>query len=521
MQYIKGHLMQNIAKWTGKEWYHQRFDGAPYFMHWVAEAEIMVHKERKQGLDFSVHYCFLDSGKADWYILHDDMNKVTNTVLENLKKNSNYGKKLMKLWVKDEAQYEKMCKEIDKKDLTKLTNTEFLEYQDKCFRIILNRGSSSSIIDGFALGSDELIAGKIKQAFESSSLKDKMRFTEAFSILTAPIHLSFINYAEVELLKLALKIKQTKFALLFENMTAYEIDKKIKGTKVGKLISLHQNKYYWTRNNYVDDNILENDYFIEELKKILSSKLNLNEEIKRLSNTPKVNKSKKEKLMKVMKINEEIKGLIKISEDFTYWQDERKRSSFLTTHYLSKFIEEASKRTKVSLDSLKYATQREMQFIFNGELKENELLKRKQNGVYFWDKDGMEALVGNDADKVKESVLGSKDLGQVDDFRGLTASVGKAIGRVKILKSVTELFKIEQGDVLVAVMTRPDYIPAMKKASAIVTDEGGITCHAAIVSRELQIPCIIGTKIATKVLKDGMMVEVNANHGWVKIIKTK
>ena len=61
----------------------------------------------------------------------------------------------------------------------------------------------------------------------------------------------------------------------------------------------------------------------------------------------------------------------------------------------------------------------------------------------------------------------------------------------------------------------------MKKASAIVTDEGGVTCHAAIVSRELKIPCIIGTKIATKVLKDGQLVEVNANHGWVKIIKTK
>ncbi len=520
MQYIKGHLMKNISKWTGKEWYHQRFDGAPYFMHWVGEAEIIGHPERKQELDFNVHYCFLENGKADWYILHDDMNRVTQTVLENLKKDNKYGKNLMKLWAKDEVQYEKMCKELEKKDLTKLTNEKFLEYHDKCFRVILNRGSSSSIIDGFALGSDELIAGKIKTAFEVSNVKDKMRFTEAFSILTAPIHLSFINYAEVELLKLALKIKKTKYALLFEKLNAYEIDKKIKATNVGKLISKHQKKYYWTRNNYVDDNILGNDYFIEEIKKILSSKLDLALEIKRLSNTPKENMSKKKKLMKIMKIDKEIKGLIEISEDFTYWQDERKRSSFLTTHYLSKFLEELSRRTKISLDSLKYITQREVKMVFDCELKEEEMLARKQNGVYYWDKFGMEALVGNDADKVKENVLGSKDLGQVDDFRGLTASVGKAIGRVRILKSVTEIGKIEQGEVLVAVMTRPDYIPAMKKASAIVTDEGGITCHAAIVSRELGIPCIIGTKIATKVLKDGMMVEVNANHGWVKIIKT-
>ena len=73
-----------------------------------------------------------------------------------------------------------------------------------------------------------------------------------------------------------------------------------------------------------------------------------------------------------------------------------------------------------------------------------------------------------------------------------------------------------QGDILVTEMTTPDFVPAMKRASAIVTDKGGITCHAAIVSRELNIPCVIGTKIATKVFKDGDVVEVNATSGVVK-----
>ncbi len=68
-------------------------------------------------------------------------------------------------------------------------------------------------------------------------------------------------------------------------------------------------------------------------------------------------------------------------------------------------------------------------------------------------------------------------------------------------------------------MTDPDFLPAMKKASAIITDEGGITCHAAIVSRELKIPCIIGTRIATKVLKDGDLVEVDANKGIEMVTK--
>ncbi|MBU4375310.1 hypothetical protein KKH38_02310, partial [Patescibacteria group bacterium] len=68
-------------------------------------------------------------------------------------------------------------------------------------------------------------------------------------------------------------------------------------------------------------------------------------------------------------------------------------------------------------------------------------------------------------------------------------------------------------------MTRPEHLMGMKKAGAIITDDGGITCHAAIIARELGIPCIIGTKIATKVLKDGDFVEVDAERGIVKILK--
>lgn len=96
---------------------------------------------------------------------------------------------------------------------------------------------------------------------------------------------------------------------------------------------------------------------------------------------------------------------------------------------------------------------------------------------------------------------------------GSAASPGIGTGPVKILKSPKEIGKINKGDVLVAPMTSPDYVPAMKKAAAIITDEGGETSHAAIVSRELGIPCVVGTKEATKRLKDGMVVSVDGAKG--------
>ena len=98
---------------------------------------------------------------------------------------------------------------------------------------------------------------------------------------------------------------------------------------------------------------------------------------------------------------------------------------------------------------------------------------------------------------------------------GSPASPGIGTGPVKILKSPKEIGKISKGDVLVAPMTSPDYVPAMKKSAAIITDQGGQTSHAAIVSRELGIPCVVGTEEATKKLKDGEIVTVNGEAGQI------
>lgn len=106
----------------------------------------------------------------------------------------------------------------------------------------------------------------------------------------------------------------------------------------------------------------------------------------------------------------------------------------------------------------------------------------------------------------------------VKELSGDTGSPGKAKGIVKVILTAEDMGKMEQGNVLVSHMTNPRLVPAMKLASAIVADIGGVTCHAAIVSRELGIPCVIGTKIATRVLKDGMEVEVDANTGSVRIL---
>jgi len=113
---------------------------------------------------------------------------------------------------------------------------------------------------------------------------------------------------------------------------------------------------------------------------------------------------------------------------------------------------------------------------------------------------------------VFESVEGEE--GQ--ELKGTTAFRGQVTGKVRKVSSFADMKNFQPGEVLVTEMTNPDYVPIMKIAAAVVTDEGGMTCHAAIASREMQIPCIVGTKRATKTLSDGEMVEVDATRGIVR-----
>ena len=100
-----------------------------------------------------------------------------------------------------------------------------------------------------------------------------------------------------------------------------------------------------------------------------------------------------------------------------------------------------------------------------------------------------------------------------NQLSGIIACTGLVIGKAKIIHASRHLAKIQEGDILIAPMTNVNYTEAVKKAGAIITDEGGVTSHAAIVARELRKPCIIGTKFATKVFHDGDLLKVDANSG--------
>ncbi len=120
-------------------------------------------------------------------------------------------------------------------------------------------------------------------------------------------------------------------------------------------------------------------------------------------------------------------------------------------------------------------------------------------------------------------VHGKVKLHKVATIQGVSANPGKVSGRCRLVRSIDigqvlrDLSRFKHGDILVTWMTQPNMVPIVRKAAAIIADEGGITSHAAVIAREFNIPCIVGTKIATKILKDGQTVEVDGDNGIVRI----
>jgi len=156
-------------------------------------------------------------------------------------------------------------------------------------------------------------------------------------------------------------------------------------------------------------------------------------------------------------------------------------------------------------------------------LKDNQMLSTneaevRQTGFWIhWENTAIVATTNTATIKeFQQSFIRAETITNV--LKGTPACTGTATGRVVIVRGVADLVKVQDGDVMVAVTTHPDFVPAMHHAAAIVTDEGGLTSHAAIVSRELKIPCIVGAKNATQSLHDGDRVEVDANQGIINRI---
>lgn len=187
---------------------------------------------------------------------------------------------------------------------------------------------------------------------------------------------------------------------------------------------------------------------------------------------------------------------------------------------LGLFLKELARRFKLKSRDLFFYEYKEVLALSRHKKIKSEVLTARGKGyalIKLRDKEHL--LTGWEFKKLFKDVVGYQLV--TDCLVGKTAMKGRVRGKVRVIlhnkRNITkDIAKFQRGEILVTEMTRPDTIMACKKAAAIITDEGGILCHAAIISRELKIPCIVGTKIATQTLKTGDVVKLDADKGTVK-----
>ncbi|MBU1976040.1 MAG: hypothetical protein KKG59_06575 [Nanoarchaeota archaeon] len=271
-------------------------------------------------------------------------------------------------------------------------------------------------------------------------------------------------------------------------------------------------EYYYIRTGWGRAFMLTEKDFQEMLGELSKKDL---KEFDRLDNFAEVTLEEKKAVCDKCGFNPKLLNLFYFFSRLAEWRDIRKQYVQICNTHLYDYAKRVSKEWKIEVGLVVQALCSE---IAQGKMDIKLLKQRKKLSISYGDENDISLImVGPEAKKIKQRMFKCFN-SQFSEVKGNTGNKGKCIGVVKIVRGENEFSKFKKGDILVAPMTRPEYMPLIGKAMAIVTDEGGLTCHAAIVSRELGIPCVIGTQVATSILKDGDEVEVDAEKGIVKKI---
>lgn len=277
-------------------------------------------------------------------------------------------------------------------------------------------------------------------------------------------------------------------------------------TDIKNLLSKHTKQFEWLMSDELDTEIYSLKHYYKNLQQILLKELPSRMEPSLSIKTKKL--LDKDTLIFLEMVNKHL------------FLDNYAADLYTKIEFF--FLKLLEKRFHIGLKELSWYSWEEIELLLNkrSKLSKEQLEQRRSYRVmahidgktgYFYGK--------RDFDKVLALVNLHIRVHKSNKVHGLIASKGIVRGKVKIVRSVNDMDKINSGDILVATSTRPDLMPAILRSAGIVTDKGGITSHAAIVSRELKIPCIVATQIATEVLKDGDFIEVDANKGIVTILK--
>jgi len=433
--------------------------------------------------------------EGDYFINYDDLKKLKSIFSnEGIKKSYILRESL----IYNINKLKEVMRGADKKDYSKLSKKDLLKELNKYIKFFLY---ACSFLNPMPI-LDKIIVEKIFSYFPDVDEEQKQKWLR---ILIYPLKENEHTKEERSFYKLC---------ELYKN----------KDKRFNKDLIKHIKSFGWIGGRYLWENSWTEKDVKNRINIFFQQKRNSKKELLHLNEIKNSRKNEENKLIKKLKINSlsEFKKYIAIAKDFAFlrvWRTDVIYRVFYESRDI--FLEVARRVGLKEINDIRFLTFSEVVKTAKYEklaISAKELKTRKKNYVMLSDDRECKILSGREW-KNKLQIIINKNSPKGKGVKGNVAFSGRVKGLVKIVKIDNDLNKIKKGDIMVAVMTFPHFISAMEKASAFITDEGGILCHAAIVAREMKKPCIIGTKFATKILKDGDLVEVDANKGVVKILK--
>ncbi len=417
---------------------------------------------------------------------------------------------------------EKLIKESEKIkeiDLSKMSNKQIADL----FSEKMNYFRDFSVFLLIILSMQKFLNEKLREIIGKKD-KDEKEIERISNMLIQPLKMNEGQKENISILEIVSVFKKKNYISLLEKENK-EVKEWLSANDgdLEKEIKEHLEKYSWLQVRWLIGELMTFEEVLDRVRVLI--KTDFDSQLLEMKRKTEEVKKEFSLLDKKLKFNDEEREFINIVKEYVYLRTFRTDILNIANRSMMPLIEECARRIGISYDNCLYLVWKEIvDALISGKLdKKIDIEKRRENYAVYRHEEEIKVFQGKKEvdDLIEEQGLIKQKENEEKEVRGNTAWKGKVRGKAKILFSPEDMMKVKRGDILIAVMTFPSFIAAMEKAAAFVTDEGGILCHAAIVAREMKKPCVIGTKIATKVFRDGDEIEVDADKGEVKIIKRK
>jgi len=485
----------------------QRRQGALFFAYAISEATA-------DGAGNITDYCPKGFGFNKLVISHDEIRWLFDEeelknggkeFVEKIEKNPNYLNALLDLFESRCELNNQYCDNISTVRPSTLTKEELVEKIQRGIELY----HKCMAVGVFAEFLDFYLSSKTVEDLQTTNITKK-EAQKIASILSTPQKDSFTREIEIETLKIVNQIQQNK--LLGK--------KALSNPKIKSMMENYLEKYYWSACNYFTFSGLGKKSLIELIEKTLEDKKTAKQKLQEINETKTIEQKEKNKLKLDLRIKKNTLLHLSLLENTARIYDERKKAQMHSFYSLGRLLKEIARRNKTNFDLAKYILPQEVNDFANGKISSTILAKRRKHVFVDLNSTPKIILIDEEAKNAEKKVWDKTALeDNTTEISGMSASGGKVIGKARIITSSKTLHELKKGEILVTGMTSPDYAPALNKAIGIITDDGGITCHAAIIARELKLPCIVGTKNATRKIKTGDLIELRANHGMARIIE--